>query len=104
MMYVVDLGPNTLKLNGTVRHGIIVRPKSPYTSANIDAMRDTIDIETDYETYFTVQLKNMDTQYTINYLQPKYNFFAIPLNILDRSPAIEQTMGWENGTFDPYAE
>jgi hypothetical protein len=104
MMFANDLGPGTPKLNGTVRHGIIVRAKSPYSSSDIDAMRDTIDIETDYETCFTVQLKNMDTQYTINYLQPKYNFFAIPQNILDRSPAVEQTMGWENGTFDPYAE
>lgn len=104
MMYAEDLGPNTPKLNGTIRHGIIIRPRPPYSPMDIDAMRDTIDIETDYETYFMVQLKNMDTQYIIDYQQPLYNFFAIPQNLLDRSPAVEQTLGWENGAFDPYKE
>jgi hypothetical protein len=104
MMYAEDLGPNTPKLNGTIRHGIIIRPRPPYSPMDIDAMRDTIDIETDYETYFMVQLKNMDTQYIIDYQQPLYNFFAIPQNLLDRSPAVKQTLGWENGTFDPYKE
>ncbi len=101
-MFAEDLGPNTPKLNGTSRRGIVVRPKSPYTSAVIDAARDTIDIETDYEIFFTVQLKNMDSQFLLNYLQPQYNFFAIPQNILDRSIAVKQTMGWANGEFDPY--
>lgn len=104
-MFAEDLGPNTPKLNGTKRMGIIVRPRPPYTSEDIDAMRDTIDVDSpDYLTYFMVIPKRLDSQYSINYLQPKYNYFAIPQNILDRSPAVLQTMGWENGEFDPYEE
>jgi hypothetical protein len=101
-MFTEDLGPNTPKLNGTRRRGILTRPRPPYTSEAIDTLRFEIDIETDYETYFLVQNINLDREFLINYLQPKYNFFAIPQNILDRSPAVKQTMGWENGEFDPY--
>ncbi|MBN2698269.1 MAG: RagB/SusD family nutrient uptake outer membrane protein [Bacteroidales bacterium] len=104
-MYIESLGAYTPKLNGTQRMGIIVMPKPPLQAEDIDTIRNTIDVNSaDYTTYFMVIPKKLDTQYKINYLQPKYNFFAIPQNILDRSPAIKQTLGWENGEFDPYEE
>jgi hypothetical protein len=102
-MFVEDLGPNTPKLNGTRRQGLTIYTNVPVEQ--VDTIRDQIDINSDdYMQYFTAVPRNLDALYTINYLQPKYNFFAIPQNILDRSLAIEQTNGWANGAFDPYAE
>ncbi|MBV5343945.1 hypothetical protein JZU68_10270, partial [bacterium] len=31
-----------------------------------------------------------------------YNFFDIPQNIITRSPALDQTVGWPNGKFNPF--
>lgn len=101
-MFAEDLGPGTPKLNGTRRRGILTRPRPPYTSQGIDTIRNGIDIETEFETYFLVQPIILDREFAINYLQPLYNFFAIPQNILDRCPAVQQTVGWDNGEFDPY--
>ena len=85
--------------------GKMIMAKPPHTVEEIDTIRNTIDINSaDYTTYFNVIPKKLDQLYKINYLQPQYNFFAIPQNILDRSPAVKQTLGWQNGEFDPLEE
>ena len=77
--------------------------KPPHTSVEIDTIRNGLDINSDdYTKYFVVIPRQMDADYIINFEQPKYNFFAIPQNILDRSILVEQTEGWANGTFNPY--
>ncbi len=101
-MFAEDLGSNTPKLNGTQRRGLRIMAKPPYSTAAIDTLRDDMDINSpDYTKYFIVIPRTLDADYLINFPQPQYNFFAIPQNILDRSPAVEQTLGWANGTFDP---
>ncbi|ALJ01636.1 hypothetical protein DC20_21435 (plasmid) [Rufibacter tibetensis] len=90
------------KLNGTRRLGIRTILKRQYSHASFLSIRDTVKLDTKFGTYFTVEPWLKDDQSAINYPQPKYNFFAIPKSILDRSPAVKQTQGWDNGSFNPY--
>jgi hypothetical protein len=48
---------------------------------------------------FTLQVVQIDAQ-PMNVLD-KYYFFGIPKDILDKNSQIEQTQGWNDGTFDP---
>lgn len=89
------------KLNGTRRYGIRTILKPEFSHEEFLSIRDNIDLDKDFETYFTVEEWLKDDESAINYPQPQYNFFGIPKSILDRSPAVEQTMGWDDGTFDP---
>ncbi|MCH7408090.1 RagB/SusD family nutrient uptake outer membrane protein [Belliella sp. DSM 111904] len=89
------------QLNGTRRHGIITRLKAGINPVEFEVIRDQIDLENDYDQYFEMELWVKDQQFVINYPQPQYNFFGIPQNVRDRSPEVEQTILWENGTFDP---
>ena len=97
------------KLNGTRRYGLktILKPLPDttyaYTAAWFLTVRDTINLDKDYDKYFTAELWVKDEANTINFPQPLYNFFAIPPDMLDRSPAVEQTLLW-GGAFDPLAE
>lgn len=88
------------ELNGTRRHGIRVKLKPDVDPAEFEAMRDTIDIDTAYEDYFDMELWTKDEQSAINFPQPKYNFFAIPPDMMERNSALEQTQEW-GGAFDP---
>ena len=98
------------KLNGTYRYGIktFLKPIPDSTLAQtvnwFRTIRDTIDLNNNFDEYFYTELWLKDERSEINYPQPLYNFFAIPPAMLDRSPAIEQTLGWDNGTFDPLEE
>ncbi len=122
LMYRNDLGTYTKKLNGTQRHTVRLKPKSPYTTKiesgiytglyRIDTvlMKGHFDLTSleDYNTYFTRQFANVDyatasSDGGINYKE-LYDFFCIPKAILERSPAVEQTIGWQYGTFDPLEE
>jgi starch-binding outer membrane protein, SusD/RagB family len=89
------------KLNGTQRYGIRTVLKPEYTNKQFEAIRDNIDLNAEFDKYFTIEPWLKDEKFTINYPQPKYNFFAIPQNMIDRSQAVEQTQSWEEGTFDP---
>jgi starch-binding outer membrane protein, SusD/RagB family len=88
------------KLNGTRRYGIRTILKKEFANKDFEAVRDKIDLNTEYEKYFTIEKWLKDEQFSINYIQPQYNFFAIPQNMRDRSPSVEQTKDW-GGTFDP---
>lgn len=48
---------------------------------------------------FTAVVNDIDPE-NINILD-KYYFFAIPKDKLERNSKLEQTKGWDNGTFDP---
>ena len=110
-------------LNGKTRHGLKVRVNSstmvndqPLTAsileqedANGIRLRDKIDLdlEDEYLTYFTPELVEIDrndaTSYAINFRE-NYYFYAIPSPNLEKNTALEQTLGWSGGTFDPLAE
>ena len=92
------------RLNGTRRTGIITRLKAGIDPTQFANIRDQIDLETEYDQYFEMELWIRDQQFPINYIQPLYNFFGIPQNIMQRSPSLQQTIGWEDGTFDPLAD
>ena len=121
LMFRTDLGNYAKKLNGTQRHGLDIRPATPWDKVITDAASpykgwkriDTvvllhpIDIEDveNYKTYFTTALKTLEstiggTQQSFNYPE-LYDFFFFLSSFLQTSPAVEQTKGWVNGTFDP---
>lgn len=118
-MFTSNLGSYILKLNGWKKSG------SGYTfglkSIAADSLmfmtparRDTIKLENLYK-YFTMTAKSTGPLVkAINYvaitdptilqttMTGNYNFFDIPQNIITRSPALEQTVGWPNGKFNPF--
>ncbi len=121
-MFREDLGEYVKKINGTQRHGFLIKAKSPWNRRIRDTsspyntwMRiDTavylgyVNVDTDNDTYFTYtyEVKESylnDVQQSIDY-KALYDYFAIPDPITRTSPAVEQTIGWTNGTFDPLAE
>lgn len=95
-------------LNGTVRNGLRITVKAPFTVAILEAkdangvpLRDKLDLNgADYTNYFTTAEFSLDTQFPINFLN-NYYFYAMPLSALQSNTAIQQTMGWPGGTFDP---
>ncbi|MBN2165161.1 MAG: RagB/SusD family nutrient uptake outer membrane protein [Marinilabiliaceae bacterium] len=124
LMYRKDLGKYTKKLNGTQRHSIVLRPKSPYTNkvggtgAYSKYYRiDTVLIENhfdlnsavDYDKYFTrsynvIEETGPGLSGIITY-QELYDFYVIPKAIIESCPAVKQTIGWKSdATFDPLAE
>jgi hypothetical protein len=123
LMFREDLGIWNRKLNGSQRHGFTITVKSPWGNKITDTaspyygwMRiDTahfkghLDINTpaSFNNYYTVRIKNMDLynglNQNISYLE-LYDFFGISASLIQKSPAVEQTLGWINGTFDPLAD
>jgi hypothetical protein len=114
-MYTQDLG-STPKMNGTVRRYLktnIVYPPTAITPPqkatylkNFNATtRNTIDLNTQYATYFISVVTDYvgDINYPIQ-VPERYDFFGIPQDILNRSQAIKQTQGWGDGVdeFNPY--
>lgn len=114
-MFTNDLGSKMLKLNGWKKSG------SGYTftltgisATDFNAIRNELPLDSVYK-YFTMTAKSTGplvraiayktyvTQTELNDKEDRsYNFFDIPQSILTRSPALKQTMGWANGTFDPF--
>lgn len=105
-----DLRRNKLfdQLNGTRRHTLVITVKAPFTVKDLEKtdatgimLRDRIDINSaDYTTYFTTAVGELDTQTPINFL-PNFYFYGIPTSNILRNPALEQTVGWGSGTFNP---
>jgi hypothetical protein len=96
------------KLNGTKRMALIIAPRAPYTVKDLEAkdaagimLRDKLNIDgTDYTTYFTATEQPISGENAINYLSVYY-FYAIPTTNITKNPAMLQTQGWANGSFDP---
>lgn len=110
-MFAEDLpGVANTKLNGTKRLGIRIILKPEYNNADFVNIRNNINLDTDFDTYFTVEVREMDPQ-PLNYRQPavpgpnnpSYNFFPIQTSLINRSPALKQTQGWAaENTFNPF--
>lgn len=114
-MFTTVLGDNTPKLNGWKKSG------SGYTftlktalTTEFNTLKDNLPVDSVYK-YFTMVAKSTGPLVkAISYkavteqsalkstFNGSYNFFDIPQSILTRSPALVQTIGWENGTFDPF--
>jgi len=93
------------QLNGTRRHGYTITLKVPEsqweTLKSSMTSQQLIDyLNQNYTTYFDDKIKLLDTQFDINW-KPEYYFFAIPSSHLQLNSHLEQTAGWDGGTFDP---
>jgi hypothetical protein len=93
------------KLNGTRRHGLTITLKistdewkSLKNSMSSEELESYLDQH--YTDVFNDKVKVVDTQFDINW-KPEYYFFAIPSSQLQLNSNLEQTMGWDGGTFDP---
>lgn len=86
------------ELNGTVRHGI--QPKLNIPEEDFNKIKDTIDFENDYGTYFRDSLVILDKTFSIDFKE-NYYFYAIPNKYLETNSKLEQTVGWSGGTFNP---
>ena len=115
-LFTESLSPSLNLLNGSKRAGIRLMPKGVWNSRVNDAESqyngwrrlDTaaylgyINIETDYEDYFVVSERSLDSE-EINY-SDLYYFFPLKSSIIRKNNKLEQTLGWQGGTFDPLAE
>ena len=113
-MYINDLY-GTPKLNGTRRHGLIVELNEAHVLSvlpgiNSDSVyyyfenviMDTLDLDAHYTEYFNTTFNvEMDSR-DIFIPQPKYNFYFMPKNELERNKNLRQTINWTNvSPFDP---
>lgn len=87
------------EMNGNRRHGLL--PKLKIAPSEFDKLKDKIDINKDYTTYFKDSVVVLDLKYDINFLN-NYYFYAIPNKHLETNSKLQQTQGWDNGTFNPY--
>jgi hypothetical protein len=92
-------------LNGTRREGYTIALKIP--EAQWNNLRNTTSspdmlnlLDQHYTDYFSHTVKQLDTQFDINW-PDNYYFFAIPSKYLELDSKLEQTNGWDGGTFDP---
>jgi starch-binding outer membrane protein, SusD/RagB family len=58
---------------------------------------------TNYSKYFITTIQDAENA-SINYLQPKYNFFYLPINEITNNKNAKQTLGWLDGTFNPLVD
>jgi starch-binding outer membrane protein, SusD/RagB family len=87
------------ELNGKRRTGLRTTLKSGVKKE--DALKLTsADLQTKYDQYFQTEVVTMDTQFPINW-KPEYYFFALPRQHTQANSNLEQTQGWDGGTFDP---
>lgn len=117
-MYINDLN-NTPQINGTRRHGIQIELDTSYIVSQIPSLSgkedsiyyyfeniiiDTIDLDTEYKNYF-ITTYNIELEQTdINFLQPKYNFYYVPIEELEKNTNMQQTIYWTDvEPFDPLA-
>ncbi len=117
-MFTQNLGSYIFKLNGWKKSGSgftytlkAVKDTAIFLYA---AKRDTVKLENLYK-YFTMTAKSTGPLVkSMNYIAVtdpatllttttgNYNFFDIPQDILTRSPGLMQTIGWQNGKFNPF--
>lgn len=86
------------ELNGKVRHGIL--PKLNIPEEEFNKIKDTVDFENNYATYFRDSIVILDKNFAIDF-KDNYYFYAIPNKYLETNSKMEQTQGWSGGTFNP---
>lgn len=87
------------ELNGTRRHGSLPKLKIP--QSEFEEIKDNVDIDTEKDIYFRDSLVVLDTKFEIDF-KDNYYFYAIPNEHLETNSKLEQTQGWDGGTFNPY--
>lgn len=117
-MFTSNLGSYILMLNGWKKSGsgyaFSLKNVSDTAIFLYSAKRDTVKFQNIYK-YFTMTAKSTgplvkaiayvcvpDSTTLKNTTNGNYNFFDIPQDILTRSSAITQTIGWQNGSFNPF--
>jgi hypothetical protein len=114
-MFTTNLGVNTPKLNGWKKSGSgYTFTLNPALTTEFNSLKTSLPVDSVYK-YFTMSAKSTgplvkaidfkvvtDPAALKTTFSGSYNFFDIPQTILLRSPALVQTIGWENGTFDPF--
>jgi hypothetical protein len=86
------------ELNGKRRHRMYSNLLIPQD--NFMSIKDQVNWDQDYSTYFKDTFDELDKTHVINF-RDNYYFYAIPNSHLERNSKLEQTQGWENGTFNP---
>lgn len=88
------------ELNGTKRHGVypILNNMDKEEFLKIES---TIDLNKDYGKFFRDSIIELDKIFTIDF-KDNYYFYAIPTKHLETNSKLEQTQGWDEGTFNPY--
>lgn len=87
------------ELNGKYRHARMPVLKEDF---NIEEVKSNPDInwDTEYGTYFADEIVNVDGQYAMDF-KDHYYFYPIHSDDLITNSKLQQTKGWEGGTFDP---
>ena len=93
------------ELNGTRRHGFLVRLKIAKDKwntlkASMSSEELVAFLAQHYTEIFDDEVKLTDTQFDIDW-KPEYYFFAISTEQLQLNSKLEQTMGWSVRTDDP---
>ena len=86
------------ELNGKYRHGRMPVLKEGFVVDEVQSDPD-IDWDTEYGTYFEDRIVEVD-QYPMDFKE-EYYFYPIHSDDLYTNSKIQQTKGWEGGTFDP---
>ncbi len=114
-MFTNDLGTQTTMLNGFKKSGSgYTFALNGITAANFDLIKADLPVDSVYK-YFKLTAKStgplvkpiaykaiLTSAELATTVTGNYNFFDIPQTILTRSPALDQTLGWENGEFNPF--
>lgn len=87
------------ELNGTKRHGVY--PILKMNKEEFLKIESTIDLNKEYSTFFKDSIVELDKIFTIDF-KDNYYFYALPIKHLETNSKLEQTQGWDNGSFDPY--
>ncbi|MBS0028189.1 RagB/SusD family nutrient uptake outer membrane protein [Chitinophaga sp. 22321] len=91
------------QLNGTKRKGLRITltgfggDKNAFYTAYAAG---SVNLNTQYNQYFNEQVIDVDLLNVINF-RDNYYFAAIPRTHLEKNPKLQQTNGWDGGTFDP---
>lgn len=88
------------ELNGKIREGMRPDFVEGMNAEKLLELQHTADFENDYAQYFKDELFDTDRKYIIDY-QDNYYFFGIPNKQTETNSKLEQTAGWNEGTFDP---
>jgi hypothetical protein len=86
------------ELNGKRRHRIystLLIPMDDFIN-----LKDNVDWNQDYFIYFEDTIDEIDKTNVINF-RDNYYFYAIPNTHIERNSKLEQTQGWDDGTFNP---